>query len=69
MGLGRRPTSQTLSKVFQISNATAPIPLKLSKALTILSDTTVRTSTVKKTWHHMEIQEKLHVSRADQQAY
>ena len=69
MGLGKRPTSQTLSKVFQISNATAPLPLKLSKALTILSDTTVKTSTVKKTWHHIEIQEKLHVFTADQQVY
>ena len=42
----RRPAYQTLSKVLDISSATARIALDLLKMLAILSDTTVRRSAV-----------------------
>ena len=42
----RRPVSQTLSKVLDISNGTAQVVPDLLKAFSILSDTTVRRSSV-----------------------
>ena len=42
----RRPACQTLSRALDISSATAPVALDLLKALTILSDATVRRSAV-----------------------
>ena len=46
LSLWRRPACQTLSKALNISSATARVALDPLKALTILPDTTVRTSAV-----------------------
>ena len=46
LSLQRRQACQTLSKDLDISSATAQVAPNLSKALVILSDTTVRTSPV-----------------------
>ena len=42
MNLLRRPASQTLSKVLDISSATTRVAPEILKSLAILSDTTVR---------------------------
>ena len=46
LSLWRRLACQTLSKAFNISSATAQVDPDLLKALAILSDTTVRRSSV-----------------------
>ena len=46
MSLWRRPACQTLSKVLDISSATAQVAPDLLKALAVLSDTTVKRSAV-----------------------
>ena len=46
LSLWRRPAWSTLSKAFNISSATAQVAPDLLKALAILSDTTVRRSSV-----------------------
>ena len=61
----RRPVFQTLLKALNVSSATAQVDPDLLKALTILSDTTVRRSAV----HHTGNQKKGHISLQDQQSH
>ena len=68
--MSRRPTCQTLSKVLDISTASAGVLPDLLKALVVLSDTTVRRSAVdqedlKLYWKS----QKGHISQGDQQSY
>ena len=66
----RRPECQTLLKALDIRSATARVAPGLLKTLAILSDTTVRWSTVdwedKKSYWKSE---KGHISPSDQQSF
>ena len=66
----KRPASQTLLKVFNISTVAAPVAPDLLKLLAILLDTTVRKSGVDaEDLNHTESHKKDHISLGDQQSY
>ena len=66
----RRPACETLSKALDISSVTDWVAPDLLKAITVLSDTTVRRSAVD--WKDLKPywkSEKDHISQGDQQSY
>ena len=65
----RRPACQTLSKALDILSATPRVALDLTKALVILSDTTVRRLAVdREDLKHTGNEKKGHIFLSDQQS-